>query len=712
MDAKRIAISIITGLLLLAEVPVCAQSGADTLAIRVAARAMDGRIVLRWAPDDYKSWIYGNQQGYRVTRTTLAEAGNELNVAAQNASRFVMADQLLPMPEMQWKTLADTNHLAVIAAGSLYSPVFETPGPAEIAPEGYDENETQANRFSFGLFAADQFLDIAMGMALGFVDTAITTGAVYQYKVSFAKTSSRNVHISGEITVPANQRIRLAPPSDLTAQCRNQGVRLKWNRFQVDTLYSAYYVERSEDSGATFTRINQSPLIYITPEGTYDPFMYYVDSLENNETEYSYRVRGKTPFGELGPPSDVVSGKGKRASLTTPPGIVFMEELPDQAGLLMGWIVDSAAIGRMQGFNLYESLEKAGPPTKVNTDLIPAVTRQFIVDRPRHGYYYQVGLIDDTGYELMSTAKLVMLRDDYPPVAPTGLYGKMDTSGTAVMIWTRNPEEDLQGYRVYTGNNESGYFAELTYLPVSDTIYQHTYSMNTLHEAEFFRVRAIDLRGNYSEFSNPSKITRPDLLPPTPPAFTKVRSARAFVYLHWANSSSRDVVRHTLERRALNEENWHQVAIFSAVNSDYSEFSDSTTVAGSQYDYRITATDQNGLSSTSQTTRAGKIKNGRRGTIRDFSGAFDDEQDKLLLSWQYAHLHEVDRFLLYRSFAGEPISLYKTLDVNAPGMRMQSDTAWFESAVERSGKRFQYRLLAISKDGGYSDLTDPLFVDH
>jgi fibronectin type 3 domain-containing protein len=711
MNTKRIAITIIAGLLL-ASNSLCAQSGRDTLTIHLAARAMDGRVVLRWSPTDYQSWIYGNQQGYRVMRTTLEEARNKLAGEILSSKRVVIADQLRPLPELDWKVLADTNHLAIIAAGSLYSPVFDTPASAETTASDYNEKETQTNRFSFGLFAADQFLDIARGMALGFVDTTVIAGEVYRYTVSFAGSGSRSIHIPGEISIAANRRIRLLPPSELTAQWRTHGVRLKWNRSRVDTLYSAYYVERSEDSGATFSRINQAPLVYMTPEGTYDPFMYYVDSLANNETEYFYRVRGTTPFGELGPSSDMVSGKGKRASLTTPPGILFMEELPEQSGLLIGWIVDSTAIGRVKGFHIYESLEKGASKIQINADLIPPGTRQFIIDRPGHGNYYQIGLTDDTGYELMSTAKLAMLRDDLPPTAPTGLRGVMDAAGKTAMAWSSNPEEDLQGYRIYTGNHETGYFAELTYLPVSDTIYRHVYSMNTLHEAEFFKVRAIDLKGNYSDFSKPAKIIRPDLHPPTPPAFTNVRSERAFVWLHWANSSSRDVVQHTLERRALKEAQWQQVAVFSVAKSAYAEYADSAAMPGRQYQYRVIATDQNGLNSTSAIIQGGRIESGGHGAIRNFSGVFDNEEDKVLLTWQYPRIAEVDRFLLYRSLESEPISLYKTLDINTMGLSIQGDTARFEGAVFKSGKRFQYQLLAILKDGDYSELSNLLFVEH
>ncbi|NUN99247.1 MAG: hypothetical protein HUU01_01390 [Saprospiraceae bacterium] len=704
MDAKcKLMIGILVLLWFRPEL-LSGQSGTDTLSIHLVARAMEGRIVLRWVPVDPAAWMHGNQYGYQVVRTTLEEG--------RNTDRLVLAKQLLPIPEQAWKPMADTNHLAVVAAGSLYGSVFEIPAQKEFAHSGYDELETTTNRFSFGLFAADQFIDIAVGMALGFVDTTITAGTMYCYTVSFTGPGAHIIQHPGGIVISADQRIRLLPPTELTAQWRNQSVRLKWNRSRIDTLYTGYFIERSEDSGVTFTRINKSPLIYITPEGTYDPYMYYVDSLTNNETTYHYRVRGKTPFGELGPPSALISGKGKRASLTTPPGIVFMEELPEQSGLMIGWVIDSAAYGRTKGFNVYESNEKGGIQTKINHDLIPSEIRQFILDRPVHGHYYRLGLLDDTGHELLSTAKLAVLHNDKPPLAPTGLRGVMDQTGKAKMYWNAGSEEDLQGYRVYTGNQETGYYAELTYLPVQDTIYQHTYSMNTLHGEEFFKVRAIDLRGNYSEFSKPERIVRPDLHPPAPPAIAKVKSESSFVYLLWAGSSSRDVVHHRVERRALDEPNWEQIAVIDHPSSGYNKFSDSSATSGRQYQYRITATDQNGLTSTSTPVQAGKIDHGYRGSIRDFSAVFDAVRHKLLLSWQFEHLDKVDRFLLYRAQANEPVSIYKTLSGNIPGLKIEGKLAWFEEVVLSSGKRFQYRLLAVLKDGSYSDLSEPLFVDH
>ena len=88
-------------------------------------------------------------------------------------------------------------------------------------------------------------------------------------------------------------------------------VTLNWNAFVHDKIYTGYYIERSADKGKTYNKVNDEPIVFMYSETAINPeYMYRLDSLPENDKIYTYRIRGKTSFGELGPWSEPISGKG------------------------------------------------------------------------------------------------------------------------------------------------------------------------------------------------------------------------------------------------------------------------------------------------------------------------------------------------------------------------------------------------------------------
>jgi fibronectin type 3 domain-containing protein len=704
----RILILFCLVLSLASAVRIAAQSVVDSSLLQIDARAYDGKIVLRWAPANFTIWQKGNAVGYRLVRTTMEVAGKKLSSAEEEGSRVVLVNQLLPLPEMAWKPLADTNQLAIIAAGSLYSSTFSgSSGQVGSDVRVVNENDESSNRFTFGMLVADQFLDIATGMALAFTDETVVPGYIYRYRLELLGVEG----VAVEKVQSANERRPLRAPADVSAKWRHRSVMLKWNRLATQSIYSSYFVERSADGGINFVRVNAIPLIYLEQEGNADPFMYYADTLSDENRDYQYRIRGRTPFGEDGPPSAAISGRSVALPVDIPASLYEMEEQADGAGIRFRWRVDDAVANRVRAFNVYETVEKGQTPVRLNTTALAENQREFLWRQVKHGHYYGIGLVDDTGAELISPFKLALLTDHEPPSPPKRLLGIMNEQGQATFSWKPNREEDLQGYRVYTSNNEDGIFQELTYLPIGDTLYTHTYSMNTLHRAEYFKVRAIDLRGNYSEFSAAARVVRPDLIPPAAPAWVGMSAHDKGVTLKWANSSSKDVVRHQMERRMGNNGNWVKLFTIPATPEPYNTFDDTTGIAGKLYEYRVVAIDAAGLSTPSEVHAIGKINTGVEGAITQLAGIVQSQ--RMVLSWQYEGHTTVEKFIIYRSIGDQLPTTYKVIPVGNPALQVLGNGhySWEDGLLQLRG-RYHYQIRALLKGSTSSLISEKITLEY
>lgn len=83
------------------------------------------------------------------------------------------------------------------------------------------------------------------------------------------------------------------------------------------------------------------------------------------------------------------------------------------------------------------------------------------------------------------------------PAVPVDLTAA--ASYDAVLLdWAESPEEDLDGYHVYRAGSPDGPYVRLTDEPVHISRYQDV--VTTTHRAYYYRVRAVDVYGNESEW--------------------------------------------------------------------------------------------------------------------------------------------------------------------------------------------------------------------
>ncbi|HMQ89759.1 MAG TPA: hypothetical protein PKB07_19310 [Flavilitoribacter sp.] len=684
-----------------------AQQLSDTFSIKLIARSLPEGIALRWAPLDAKTWKAGIKTGYRLSRTTLANNAGILPRSEQEAGRRILADHIFPVPEPGWQAIADTNQTAVIAAGALYSRSFSV--RQEVIDEENDPEAAEMNRFGFGLFAADQFMGIAIAMGLGWIDTSATEGESYLYTVTLMNGPSLSKINPGTVKITKGDTLPLPPPGQLTGRFGDRRVRLKWDRSAVESVYTAYFVERSFDHGRTIEPANKLPLIYTTPEGTNDPFMYFTDTIPENHMPVCYRIRGKTPFGELGRPSAWITGEGRPAPLPYQPMITGLTD-NGQGGLLITWAVPETAKSQISGFDILRSETAEGPFRAINRNLIGQPESRFTDEHPIHLAYYRIQLTDQNGHQVSGPARLALLKDDMPPETPLAIGGSLLPGQDSIEIsWHPSPDADCYGYRIYCSNGKDNDYLQLTREAVTDTFYRLPCADRKNRERLFFRIKAVDYRGNYSSLSNPVCIAFPDDKPPSPPVFKSIRNSPSGVELTWANSSSPDLKRQILEKRTAEPDTWIEVQEW--IMPDFTtRYLDTLVVEGTDVAYRIKAVDDAGLTACSEQVTGTRIDAGIHGVISAFRVIRSFDKKSIRLQWTYPDMESVESFIVYRSTGSNPPATYLNLVPDNKALAISGNRAEYSDQTIQPDRHYRYQVIARLKTGGYSLLSPEIAV--
>ena len=309
--------------------------------------AVDQKIILRWAPLNFTTWQWANQNGgYRIERTTISSGGTPLSPEDMLSSRVTLSESIGPLPESGWEALAtagdppagsgpggasgseptangeETSDLAGIVAGCIYGDSLDV---VNLTNSDFmtvmNTNLARDNRFAFSLFACDQKLSIALAAGLAYVDEGIPE-AEYIYTINLRAAPPNNLPVKkGTAIVSAYVGSALPPPAKPQAMAGDSAAIINWEKKDLAEYYSSYVIERSADDGATFLKLNASPFISLNQVDEGKELNSFLDSLPGNSVDYVYRVAGISPFGMQGPYSDTVHVTGKAAPIAAAPFI-------------------------------------------------------------------------------------------------------------------------------------------------------------------------------------------------------------------------------------------------------------------------------------------------------------------------------------------------------------------------------------------------------
>jgi len=642
--------------------------------LRLLARPTSDSIMLRWGPASYRLWLVGNKYGYRVTKTLLYKDGE----LVKNRKTIMLTKQpLKPRSIDDWEKLDVTDSYAGVAAQSIYGNSFEVEaGEENMGMLSIFNKATELeNRYGFALFAADQSIKVAQYHGLMYIDKDVKPGEKYLYRVFPDSVPADMKKDTAFFFTGVDEFLPLPAPVDFKVEGGDGTVTLMWdNKYQTE-FFNSFWIERSEDGGKTFDRLNDLPTVNTSPEGYDDaPYHYYLDTLPNNNTEYSYRVIGISIFGELSPPSKVLSAHGIDVITSVPH--ITKKYSNDGKTVVLEWEFPNTKKERVEGFKIYRSKEYA-KGFSLLADSISVMAQSYHDVQPLRTGYYRMQAYNNHGGGGYSIPQLMQLVDSIPPVKPTGLNAEADTTGKVSINWIPNGEDDIYGYRIYRANAMHEEFSAITPKPVQDTVYTDFITVKTLTKRVFYKIRAYDQNQNQSEFSKVFEMKRPDVVPPVAPLIRNITPTDSGIVLKWANSSSVDVEKILLYRNRGGGANWELIKIMPPDST--SSLVDQPQEGGFIYRYIMLAVDEAGNESKPGKPASAKY-NPQTKKLGWITPKVKQIKKKAMveLSWEVPGF-EVKRFLIY---ARSPKGGWKVIDGVAGNVFKYDSSFYYDKDIE------------------------------
>lgn len=660
----------------------------DTAAVVVMGRAQQHSIMVRWGVNNVSAWKLANKYGFQLLRFTIVRGGKVLERPEVKA---LAPGGIKPRPLQEWEQIAQKDQYAAIIAQALYGKDFEVAGGGNSGvAKIVGQSQEQVQRFAFSLYAADHSFAAAKMAGWAWEDSSVVPGEKYLYRVNTLIPATKMRLDTSGVYIGLADYHPLPVPPDIAAIFGDKHVVLSWNYNILEDDYASWFVERSRD-GRVFEKATAQPVANLNEkERKASPRMYFVDSLKDNTTIYYYRIRGVSPFGETGPPSKIVKGKGLDLLLYTPG--IRSHKVDAEGVMTINWEFEEAGNALIREFTLNHAEKAEGPFTPVVTGIAPD-QRSARYDRLKSTNYFTITAVAREGQPATSFPVMVQPVDSVPPAAPVGLSAVIDNNGIVKITWNKNTEPDMLGYKIFRGNRAGEEMSPLTDTAFYTNSYMDTVPVKSLNARLYYAVTALDQRYNQSAFSVPVIVKRPDVIPPSSPVFTHYRIENGAVKLSWARSHDEDVAVHILYRKEKEDTSgkWYSVRQFT----DHTEgFADTEIKGGHTYSYIILAKDSSGLESVpAQPVMAFIPHDPEAMTMRSLSAYVHRDARYIELRWN-DKIADVKEYQLYKGANGT-MSLWKVLPA---GTKMIMDDG------VRINTLYKYAIRPVLKSGAQGSL--------
>jgi uncharacterized protein len=657
-------------------------------------RATKDEILIRWAPADENTWSLCNKYGYVIEKYTIVKNGKVLDKFIPSQPKMNVA----PKPLEEWDSLVNNDDYAAVMAQAMYGEDFEVDVNGA-ANSGLTSiiNQTAMNkqRYTMSMYAADHSFKAAQFGALAYKDKLVKSDEKYFYRIYAKAPPALRKIDTAFIFIGLSDYKPLPKPSDIIAEFGDKTVLLKWDYETLKESYTSYIVERSADGGKTFRALSDKPFTNLTENKNTDipAGIFYMDSLLNNDTVYQYRIAGISLFGDTGPYSNIISGKGK-FFLAFTPALTGVNHL-DNGDYYLNWEMDDSLNRYIREFKINHAEKEEGPYKTVIQKISPS-TRTIKVDSLTPSNYFTVSAVSLDGDVKTSAPFLIQSEDSIPPAIPANFAAIIDTNGVVSLSWKPNTEKDLAGYRIFKANLSGHEMIPLFDSVWKGTSFTDTTNLKSLNSKVYYTVKAVDFRANESPYAPVAEVKKPDVIPPTQPVLTGYEIVEKGIKILWINSADEDVVAHIVYRKRAESIDGNWELLSTVKDKRIQEFIDETCEGGKTYSYTMIAVDSAKLESPPQLPLTVVFPEKRVKTaIKKLNTVVDRDARTITIAWEkMPDIKNIKQFELYRGTEKQAISLYKQFDNTA--------AEFIDKDLEVNTK-YKYAVRAIYNDGKFSD---------
>ena len=633
---------------------------------------------LRWAPANTKAWLDGQKYGYLLERYTLIVDSVLLDKPISIPPREIKLS-----PAAAWEEQVEKSDYAAVVAQAFYGEDFELTSTSSGVGDIINQANELQQRFATSLFMAEYDYSAAELAGWGYTDRSVKKNEKYLYRIILNKPEKQQGD-TALIFIGYDNKRALPEPVYFNAVWGDRSVMLSWNYELLSDTYHSYQIERKGPSDTNFKQINNLP---VTALDNSMQMLFYTDSLPDNETQYSYRIKGITSFEEEGPVSDTISGQGKK-KISCVPNITRGTFINGDDALIF-WSFDCEDPDQIDQF----VIKRASSPNGVYETLvsqIPIEERNMTFKLKEDRSYIRLLAVTKDSIEKASYPFLLSKEDTIPPAVPTGLKVEIDSTAVAYLTWDSNTEPDLYGYRVLRSFNSDEEKSSISEEIILQNEFTDTLSLELGNEKVYYSITALDSHFNESQPCQHVAAIKPNTKTPPLPAIVGYEvSADGKVSISWKTDERRKDIRYLLMRIDLGTSDSDTVIWES--DAKVREYIDEPEKSG-EYIYWVVARDLNGKQSESPqrlnitVTVSKEIKG-----VERFGHYVNRDENYIELSWRKHP--QAAYFRIYKQIDDKPAFLWKELD--------KTETQVLDENISL-GTLYRYTIISLNNEGRMS----------